>query len=133
MGGAAGTLTPAVWLLAGVFFFAMVGGRGMIDVRDLAQDEAAGVATLPQRYGVRRTALFSAVCLLIASALSAAVYATDELRPVYLYLDVAFVAMVVACAGLFAARPTPRLAYALTLVCMMGAGTLICMAVVLGS
>jgi len=28
----------AVWLLAGLFFFAMVGGRGMIDVRDLAQD-----------------------------------------------------------------------------------------------
>ena len=133
MGGAAGTLTPAVWLLAGLFFFAMVGGRGMIDVRDLAQDEAAGVATLPRRYGVQRTALFSAVCLLLSSALGVVVYATGELRPVYLYLDAAFVAVVMACAGLFAARPTPRLAYVLTLVCMMGAGTLICAAVVLGS
>jgi len=37
-GGGAGTLTSAVWLLAGLFFLAMVGGRGMIDVRDLAQD-----------------------------------------------------------------------------------------------
>ena len=80
-GGGAGTLTSAVWLLAGLFFLAMVGGRGMIDVCDLAPDEAAGVATLPRRYGVQRTALFSAVCLLIASALSAAIYATGELKP----------------------------------------------------
>ena len=133
MGGAAGTLSPAVWLLAGVFFFAMVGGRGMIDVRDLAPDEEAGIATLPRRYGVQRTALFSAVCLVIASALSVAIYATGELKPIYLYLDAAFVAVVVVCATLFAARPTPRLAYVLTLVCMMGSGTLICAAVVLGT
>jgi 4-hydroxybenzoate polyprenyltransferase len=91
------------------------------------------VATLPRRYGVQRTALFSAVCLLIASALSVAIYATGELKPVYLYLDPAFVALVLVCAGLFVARPTPSLAYILTLVCMMGAGTLICAAVVLGS
>jgi len=122
-----------VWLLAGLFFFAMVGGRGMIDVCDLALDEAAGVATLPRRYGLQRTALFSAVCLLIASALSVAIYATGELKPVYLYLDPAFVAVVLVCAGLFVARPTPSLAYILTLVCMTGAGTLICAAVVLGS
>ncbi len=41
--------------------------------------------------------------------------------------------MMVACAGLSAARSTPRLAYVLTLVCIMGVGTLICVAVVLGS
>jgi len=105
----------------------------MIDVRDLAPDEEAGIATLPRRYGVQRTALFSAVCLVIASALSVAIYATGELKPIYLYLDAAFVAVVVVCATLFAARPTPRLAYVLTLVCMMGSGTLICAAVVLGS
>lgn len=37
------------------------------------------------------------------------------------------------CAAWFAARPSPRLAYVLTLVFMMGTGTLICLAMVLGS
>jgi len=37
------------------------------------------------------------------------------------------------CAGLFVTRPSPRLAYTLTLVFMMGMGFLITLAMVLGS
>jgi hypothetical protein len=37
------------------------------------------------------------------------------------------------CAWLFATRPSPRLAYALTIVFMMGMGSLICLAMVVGS
>jgi 4-hydroxybenzoate polyprenyltransferase len=133
MGGTGGSLSPAVWLLAGLFFFAMVGGRGMIDIRDLPRDEATTIQTLPKRYGVQRTAWFSAVCLLLACALSLAAYWTGEFRPIYLYLDLLFVALTCAGAGLFVMRPTPKLAYILTLVFMMGAGSLICVAMVLGS
>jgi len=133
MGSLAGQLSPGLWLLAGVFFFAMFGGRGMIDIRDFPQDQATRVQTLPKRYGVQRTAQFTTVCLLIAFALSLAAYLTGEFRPIYLYLDLVFVAVGLACAWLFATRPSPRLAYALTLVFMMGTGLVICLAMVLGS
>ena len=133
MGGAAGAFNATVWLLAALFFCAMVGGRGMIDIRDLAQDQVAQVDTLPGRYGVQRTAWFSAVCLLISAAISLAINWTGELGPLYLPLDLAFIAVVVGCAALFVARPAAKMAYALTLVCMMGAGTIICLAVILSS
>jgi 4-hydroxybenzoate polyprenyltransferase len=133
MGGVSGRLSPGLWLLAGMFFFAMFGGRGMIDIRDFPQDKVTRVQTLPKRYGIRRTARFTAFCLLIAYVLSLAAYFTGEFGPIYLYLDLAFIAVGVVCAWLFVARPSPRLAYILTLVYMMGMGSLICLAMILGS
>jgi 4-hydroxybenzoate polyprenyltransferase len=133
LGSMAGRLNAGLWLLAGVFFFAMFGGRGMIDIRDFPQDQATRVQTLPKRYGIQRTAQFTAVCLLIAYAFSLAAYFSGEFSAIYLYLDLAFVAVGVVCAWLFVRWPTPRLAYALTLVFMMGAGLVICLAMVLGS
>jgi 4-hydroxybenzoate polyprenyltransferase len=133
MGGVSGRLSPGLWLLAGMFFFAMFGGRGMIDIRDFPQDKVTRVQTLPKRYGIRRTAQFTAICLLIAYALSLAAYFTGEFSAIYLYLDLAFIAVGMVCAWLFATRPGPRLAYILTLVCMMGMGSLICLAMILGS
>jgi 4-hydroxybenzoate polyprenyltransferase len=133
MGGVTGRLSLGLWLLAGMFFFAMFGGRGMIDIRDFPQDEITRVQTLPKRYGVKRTAQFTAICLFIAYALSLAVYFTGEFSPIYLYLDLAFIAVGLVCARLFVTRPSPRLAYILTLVCMMGMGSLICLAMILGS
>jgi 4-hydroxybenzoate polyprenyltransferase len=133
MGGVSGRLSPGLWLLAGMFFLAMFGGRGMIDIRDFPQDEVTRVQTLPKRYGVRRTARFTAICLLIAYVLSLAAYFTGEFGRIYLYLDLAFVAVGLVCAWLFVTRPSPRLAYILTLVCMMGMGSLICLAMILGS
>jgi 4-hydroxybenzoate polyprenyltransferase len=132
MGSASGRLSPGLWLLVGMFFFAMFGGRGMIDIRDFPQDKVTRVQTLPKRYGVRRTAQFTTCCLLIAYVLSLAAYFTGEFSSIYLYLDLAFIAVGVVCAWLFATRPSPRLAYILTLVCMMGMGSLICLAMILG-
>jgi 4-hydroxybenzoate polyprenyltransferase len=122
MGSMAGHLSAGLWLLAGLFFFAMFGGRGMIDIRDFPQDQATRVQTLPKRYGIQRTAQFTAVCLLIAFVLSLAAYFTGDFGPIYLYLDLVFVAVGLVCAWLFATRPSPKLAYALTLIFMMGAG-----------
>jgi 4-hydroxybenzoate polyprenyltransferase len=133
IGGAAGHLSPGLGLLAGMFFFAMFGGRGMIDIRDFPQDEATPVQTLPKRYGVKRTAQFTAVCLLIAYALSLAAYFTGEFNTIYLYLDLVFITMGLVCAWLFTTHPSPKLARALTLVFMMGMGLLICLAMILGS
>jgi 4-hydroxybenzoate polyprenyltransferase len=133
MGGVSGRLSLGLGLLAGMFFFAMFGGRGMIDIRDFPQDTVTRVQTLPKRYGVRRTAQFTAICLFIAYALSLAAYFAGEFGPIYLYLDLAFVAVGMVCAWLFVTRPSPRLAYILTLVCMMGMGSLICLAMILGS
>ena len=133
IGGSAGQLSPGLGFLAGFFFFAMFGGRGMIDIRDFPQDEETRVQTLPKRYGIKRTAFFTSVCLLISYALSLAAYFTGEFRVIYLYLDVIFIGIGLVCAWLFATRPSPKLAYSLTLVFMMGMGLVICLAMVLGS
>jgi 4-hydroxybenzoate polyprenyltransferase len=133
IGGAAGSLSPGLWLLAGMFFFAMFGGRGMIDIRDFPQDEVTRVQTLPKRYGVKRTAQFTAISLVISYALSLAAYFSGEFSTIYLYLALVFVSVGLVCAWLFATRPSPRLAYTLTIVFMMGMGSIICLAMVLGS
>ncbi len=133
MGAIAGSLSPGLGFIAGTFFFAMFGGRGMIDIRDFPQDEVTHVQTLPKRYGIKRTAIFTSICLLISYALSLAAYFTGEFKSIYLYLDIAFIVVGLVCAWLFATRPSPRLAYHLTLVFMMGMGSLLCLAMILGS
>lgn len=133
MGAASGLLSPGLWFIAGTFFFAMLGGRGMTDVRDFPQDEVTRVQTLPKRYGIKNTARLTSVCLLISYALSLSAYFTGEFGNIYLYLDIVFIAVGLVCAWLFATRPSPQLAYRLTLVSMMGMGTVICLAMILGS
>jgi 4-hydroxybenzoate polyprenyltransferase len=133
MGGTIGTLSPGIIIIAVMFFFAMFGGRGMIDIRDFPQDKETRVMTLPKRYGVKRTAYFTGLCLFISFALSLGAYFTGEFTPIYLYLDIAFITVGTICAYLFMTRPSPGLAYKLTLVFMMGMGTLICLAMILGS
>ena len=133
MGGIAGSLSTGIGILAGMFFFAMFGGRGMIDIRDFPQDKETRVMTLPKRHGVKRTAQFTGICLFISFALSLAAYFTGEFSPIYLYLDLVFIIVGIICAVLFMRRPSPELAFRLTLVFMMGMGTLICVAMILGS
>lgn len=96
---------------------------------------------------LNRTAMRTAMVALITGAgafaagaggvralwLTLAAYFTGEFSAVYLYLDLVFIAVGLVCAWLFATRPSPRLAYALTIVFMMGLGSLICLAMVIGS
>ena len=133
LGSAIGTLSYGLVLLAGMFFFAMFGGRGMIDIRDVPQDKSTRVTTLPKRYGIKRTAQFTGLCLIASYIMSLAAYFIGEFTVIYLYLDLAFIAVGLVCAWLFVTRPSPGLAYNLTLVFMMGMGTLICLAMILGS
>ena len=133
IGGATGSLSLGLGLLAGMFFFAVFGGRGFIGIRDFPQDSTTRVQTLPKRYGLKRTAQFDTVCLLVAYALSLAAYFTGEFTAIYLYLDLVFIVVGLVCAWLFATRPSPKLAYALTLIFMMGMGSIICLAMILGS
>ena len=95
--------------------------------------EVTYVQTLPKRYGVKRTVQFTVVCLLISYALSLAAYFTGEFNTIYLYLDLALIAVGLVCIWIFAINPSPKLAHVLTFVFMMGEGTLICLAMILGS
>lgn len=133
MGGAAGSLSLGLVILAGMLFFAMSGARGIIDIRDFPQDKTTRVQTLPKRFGIKRTVQFSVVSLLISYALCLGAYFTGEFGPIYLYLVLALIAIGMVCTWLFAVRPTPRLARILTPVFMMGEGSLICLAMILGS
>ena len=133
LGAMSGQLNLAIWLLAGMFFFAMFGGRGMIDIRDFPQDKVTRVNTLPKRYGIKRTAYFTGICLFISYAFSLVAYFTGEFSALYLYLAIIFVAVGIICAVLFMIRPSSELAFKLTLVFMMGMGSVICLAMILGS
>ena len=133
MGASAGQLSPGLGFMAGTFFFAMFGGRGMTDIRDFPQDRLTRVQTLPKRYGVKRTAWFTGICLVISYTLSFGAYFTGEFNAIYLYLDLVFIAVGLVCAWLFVRRPSPGLAYTLTLIFMMGMGFVITLAMVLGS
>jgi 4-hydroxybenzoate polyprenyltransferase len=133
LGASAGALSPGLALFAAMLFFAMCGGRGMTDIRDYPQDQRTRVQTLPKRYGIVGTVRFTAVCLLICYALSLAVYLTGEFGVVYLYLDLALIVTGLACTWFFAAHPTPRVAYVLTMVFMMGQGFVFCLAIILAS
>jgi 4-hydroxybenzoate polyprenyltransferase len=133
MGGLTGSLSLGIEIIAVMFFFAMFGGRGMIDIRDFPQDKETRVMTLPKRYGIKRTAQFTGICLFISYALSLAAYFTGEFTPVYLYLDSVFITVGIVCAILFMTHPSPKLALRLTIIFMMGMGTVICLAMILGS
>jgi len=133
MGAMAGHLSFGSAILAGMFFFAMFGGRGLTDIRDFPQDEATRVQTLPKRYGLKRTVHLITISLLIACTLSLAAYFSGEFSTIYLYLDLVFIGVSLTCTLIFARRPSPGLAYILTYVFMMGMGSVISMAIILGS
>ena len=133
MGGLSGSLSPGLVIISLMFFFAMFGGRGMIDIRDFPQDIETRVMTLPKRYGIKRTAQFTGICLFISFALSLVAYFTGDFTTIYLYLDLVFIITGTISAILFMVKPSPELAFRLTLVFMMGMGTVICLAMILGS
>jgi 4-hydroxybenzoate polyprenyltransferase len=133
LGAAAGRVSRGMLLLAGMFLAAMMGGRAMTDIRDYPADAATTVQTLPKRYGLKASAWITAALLHLAFALSLAAYATGEFNRLYLYLAIPYVLAGLSGAWLFALRPSPRLAARLTYFFMMGEGTLICLAMVLGS
>ena len=133
IGALAGSPGIRAILLAALFFLAMFGGRGMIDIRDFPLDSRTAVQTLPKRFGVPRTAVLTAVCLHLAFAVSVSLYYFGSMGRIYLLLDVPFVLIGLTCAWWFVLRPSASLARVLTMVFMMGEGTLICVAVILGS
>jgi 4-hydroxybenzoate polyprenyltransferase len=132
MGGLSGKLTPGVLLLSAMFFFAMFGGRAVTDIRDFLQDKNTAVETFPKRYGTKAAVIFAAVSIMTALAVSVAVFFTGEFNRMYLYFDAVFVGLGLVLVALLVIRPTPAMAQFLTYAFMMGAGSVICIAVVLG-
>jgi 4-hydroxybenzoate polyprenyltransferase len=132
MGGLSGKLTAGVLLLAALFFTAMFGGRAVTDIRDFLQDQNTPVETFPKRFGVKAAVIFASVCICAALAISVLIYFTGEFNRAYLYLDMGFVCLGVLLVALLAAKPTPAMAQFLTYAFMMGAGSMICLAVILG-
>jgi len=132
MGATTGTVTPAVIILAIMFFFAMFGGKGVTDIRDFPQDQETPVKTFPKKYGIRRTVHISALSLVIAYVLSLGVYWTGELSRIYLYLDIVYIITGFIITGLFFFKASPKFCLRITMVYMMGQGALICTAIILG-
>ena len=132
MGGLSGKLTLGVLLLSAMFFFAMFGGRAVTDIRDFLQDKNTPVETFPKRYGVKAAVFFASVCICIALAISLLISLTGEFNRMYLYFDMGFVGLGILLVVLLAIKPTPAMAQFLTYAFMLGAGSVICVAVVLG-
>jgi 4-hydroxybenzoate polyprenyltransferase len=132
MGGLSGRLTPGVLLLSAMFFFAMFGGRAVTDIRDFLQDKNTPVETFPKQYGTKAAVVFASVCISAALAISLLIYITGEFNRMYLYFDMGFVGLGILLVALLAIKPTPAMAQFLTYAFMMGAGSVICIAVILG-
>lgn len=64
------TISPTVWLLASIAFFAGVGREIMKDVIDMAGDRSLGVKSLPQYIGERDAYRVTAVFYVIAVVMS---------------------------------------------------------------
>lgn len=133
MGATAGTISPAVIILAFMFFFAMFGGKGVTDIRDFPIDQETPVNTFPKKYGIRRTVHISVVSLIISYTLSFIAYwIGNELSTIYLYLDIAFIVTGFVISGLFFFKASPKFCLHISMVYMMGQGILICTAIILG-
>ncbi len=133
MGLTSGVTNLGLILIALMFFFAMFGGRGVTDIRDYPIDKITPVQTLPKKFGLKNTARIVAICLIIAYALSLGAYFTGFFNIIYLYLDIAFIVTGLIITTLFLFKPTPSLAKNITMLYMMGQGTLICLAIILGT
>lgn len=131
LGATAGSLSPGLWMLAGVLLFAMSGARGLTDIRDFPKDSETRVQTLPKRYGTKQTVFFFLVCLHAAYVLSLAAYLTAEFSGFYLYVDIVFITTGLTLTWLFAVRPTPKVALRLTPVFLIGQGSLFSLMLVL--
>jgi 4-hydroxybenzoate polyprenyltransferase len=133
MGASTSSVSPAIWWIAGMFFFAMFGGRGLTDIRDYPLDANTPVQTLPKKYGIKITAQFTAMCLFIAYEFSLFAYFTKEFNWIYLVMDLVFIIVGLICTGMILRHPTPEMARKLTIVFMVGGGGWISLAMILGS
>jgi len=133
MGITVGKINLGLILIALMFFFAMFGGRGVTDIRDFPIDKETPVQTMPKKYGLKNTARIVAISLIIAYILSFTAYFTGWYNPIYLYLNIIYIITGLMLIAIFLLKPTPKLAKNITMIFMMGQGTLICLAIILGT
>lgn len=132
LGASSGDISTGILLLSGMFFFAMFGGRGLTDIRDYQQDSSSNLQTFTTRYGMKPTLYMIISSLSVSYILSFLAYLTGEFSVIYLYLDIAFILLGVICILVLIRNPSSNMADKLTLIFMMGEGSLISLAMVLG-
>jgi 4-hydroxybenzoate polyprenyltransferase len=109
LGGLAGEGMSISLICTALFlFFAMTGGRVLGDVRDLPQDEIAGTATLPRRYGLPFCKGFLIINEAAAYICALASFFTGSFRPGYLYCIIGIVAGGTGINIFFLLAPTPK-------------------------
>ena len=133
MGASIGEITTGIILLAAMFFFAMFGGRGLTDIRDFQQDLNTRVQTFPVQFGLKTTLAMIIISLGLSFLFSFLAYLTGEFTEKYLYFDIVFILLGLVCIIILLKKPTSRTAAWLTPVFMMGEGTIISLAMILGS
>jgi 4-hydroxybenzoate polyprenyltransferase len=106
-GFAAGGAWLSVCFIAGFLFFAMAGGKVLGDVRDMPQDKASGLATIPLTYGLGFSRVFLLTFECAAYAVGIAAFFICGFRWPYLVLM-----LFIACGGTvlnvyFCFDPTP--------------------------
>lgn len=133
MGGAAGVLRLPQILLAVVLFFAIVGARGIIDIRNFPKDLMTRKQTLPKHFGLTGTVKLSILCFIIAYGLAIGTYFTAAFNLLYLCPVVILVIAGTICIFLFVKNAGPEMARKLTPFFTLVTVLLICLALILGS
>lgn len=133
LGGVAGKLNLGLILLAVVLFFAIIGARGIIDIRNFPQDLMTRKQTLPKRFGITKTVKLAIVCFALAYVLAVGTYFTRHSHLLY-FAPVAILIIVgLLCIILFVKRAGPGTARKFTPFFTLGTVLLICLAMILGS
>lgn len=133
MGSMVGELNLPVIMLAAVLFFAIVGARGIIDIRNWEQDMMSGKKTLVTLFKLSGTVKLSIVCFLLAYAALIGTYFVGQFRLLYLYPAVILALAGIVCIFLFVKKAGPAMARKLTPFFTTATVFLVCLAMVLGS
>ena len=133
MGAAAGVLSLPLILLAVVLFFAIVGSRGIIDIRNFPKDLMTRKQTLPKRFGLTGTVKISILCFILTYGLAIGTYFKAAFSLLYLYPVIILAISGIICIFLFVKKAGPEMARKLTPFFTLITVFLICLALILGS
>lgn len=133
MGSMVGELNLPVIMLAAALFFAIVGARGIIDIRNWEQDMMSGKKTLVTLFKLSGTVKLSIACFLLAYAAAIGAYFLGTFNLLYLCPAIILAVAGIICIFLFVKRAGPAMARKLTPFFTSGTVFLICLSMVLGS
>jgi 4-hydroxybenzoate polyprenyltransferase len=133
MGNTAGSLNLSVIMLAAVLLFAILGGKGILDISNWEQDMMTGKKTLVTTFKLSGTVKLAILCFILAYSGAIGAFFVGNFNHLYLYPAAILVAAGLVCIFLFIKQTGPEMARKLTPFFNTGTLFLVCLAMILGA